>query len=57
MDLNHINVFVRITVTDNVEDACIDAVFAEDDRDEDEDGSDSDGYLSEVLDFIMLDLH
>ncbi|CAA2999453.1 Hypothetical predicted protein [Olea europaea subsp. europaea] len=37
----------RITVTDNVEDACIDAVFAEDDRDEDEDGSDSDGYLSE----------
>ncbi|KAL2549589.1 Noc2p family [Forsythia ovata] len=36
-----------IMVTDNIEDASIDAVFAEGDKDEGEDGSDSDGYLSE----------
>lgn len=28
-----------------------------DDKDKGEDGSDSDGYLSEVLDLIMLELH
>ncbi|CAA2978030.1 Hypothetical predicted protein [Olea europaea subsp. europaea] len=57
----------RITVTDNIDGASIHAVFAEDEKDEGEDGSDdkdkgedgsdSDGYLSEVLDLIMLELH